>query len=241
AVRWKTRAALERVTFHGGRQSGALGAAGASRAFGRADLPGYVFFGASAPGASRGRHRRSGAASPLRKECADLFVAGRGGEALPVHQAGLGRIFGRARRCGSRSRGSGAGMSVLPAKEPKCSEASPEQVVAAVIDARARDLGGFAVRRVLPSAVRRMVGPFTFFDEMGPAIFAPAQGLDVRPHPHIGLATVTYLFEGEIMHRDSLGSAQPIRPGDINWMTAGRGIVHSERTSPAQRQVGSRL
>lgn len=132
-------------------------------------------------------------------------------------------------------------MSVLPAKEPKCSEASPEQVVAAVIDARARDLGGFAVRRVLPSAVRRMVGPFTFFDEMGPAIFAPAQGLDVRPHPHIGLATVTYLFEGEIMHRDSLGSAQPIRPGDINWMTAGRGIVHSERTSPAQRQVGSRL
>ncbi len=86
-----------------------------------------------------------------------------------------------------------------------------------------------------------MVGPFIFFDHMGPAEFAPARGMDVRPHPHIGLATVTYLFEGEITHRDSLGSHQAIRPGDINWMTAGRGIVHSERTSPELRRSGSNL
>ncbi len=86
-----------------------------------------------------------------------------------------------------------------------------------------------------------MVGPFVFFDEMGPATFAAGQGIDVRPHPHIGLATVTYLFEGEIVHRDSLGTVQPIRPGDVNWMTAGRGIAHSERTDPAQRREGARL
>jgi redox-sensitive bicupin YhaK (pirin superfamily) len=86
-----------------------------------------------------------------------------------------------------------------------------------------------------------MVGPFTFFDHMGVAVFAPGQGIDVRPHPHIGLATVTYLFEGELLHRDSLGSVQPIRPGDVNWMTAGSGIVHSERTAPEQRKQGSRL
>jgi redox-sensitive bicupin YhaK (pirin superfamily) len=132
-------------------------------------------------------------------------------------------------------------MSVRPALEPDCSNSSPERVVATVIDARPRDLGGFEVRRVLPSAARRMVGPFTFFDQMGAAIFAPGQGLDVRPHPHIGLATVTYLFKGEILHRDSLGCHQPIRPGDINWMTAGRGIVHSERTPPEQRENGSQL
>src|SRR5580658_8707650 len=105
-----------------------------------------------------------------------------------------------------------------------------------------RDLGdGFQVRRALPSAKRRMVGPFVFFDQMGPARLKPGTGLDVRPHPHIGLATVTYLFEGEIMHRDTLGSAQPIRPGDVNWMTAGRGIAHSERTDPALRVHSNRL
>ncbi len=113
--------------------------------------------------------------------------------------------------------------------------------LAAVIDARARDLGGFAVGRVLPSAARRLIGPFIFFDHMGPAAFPPGRGIDVRPHPHIGLATVTYLFAGEIVHRDSLGSHQPIRPGDVNWMTAGRGIVHSERTSAQLRQSGSPL
>src|SRR6195952_2476370 len=102
-----------------------------------------------------------------------------------------------------------------------------------------RDLGdGFTVRRALPSAHRRMVGPFIFFDQMGPAAFSGGQGLDVRPHPHIGLATVTYLLEGEIMHRDSVGSVQAIRPGEVNWMTAGSGIVHSERTDPALRSSG---
>jgi len=104
-----------------------------------------------------------------------------------------------------------------------------------VIEGRRRDLGGFEVRRVLPAAGLQTVGPFIFFDHMGPAAFAPGAGVDVRPHPHIGLATVTYLFDGAFMHRDSLGSAQLIRPGDVNWMVAGRGIVHSERTPVALR------
>jgi redox-sensitive bicupin YhaK (pirin superfamily) len=107
---------------------------------------------------------------------------------------------------------------------------------------RARDLGdGFTVQRVLPAAQRRMVGPFVFFDQFGPVEFAPGRGIDVRPHPHIGLATVTYLFEGEIVHRDSLGSVQPIAPGDVNWMTAGRGIVHSERSDAELRKRPQRL
>ena len=110
-----------------------------------------------------------------------------------------------------------------------------------VITARDRDLGGFSVRRLLPAIGRKMVGPFTFFDHMGPADFAPGQGMDVRPHPHIGLATVTYLFDGAIGHLDSLGSNQVIRPGDVNWMTAGRGIVHSERTPPDIRRAGGRV
>ena len=97
------------------------------------------------------------------------------------------------------------------------------------IEPRERDLGEFTVRRVLPAARRRMVGPFVFFDHMGPAEFPPGKGIAVRPHPHIGLATITYLFEGEIMHRDSLGVVQPIQAGAVNLMTAGRGIVHSER------------
>jgi redox-sensitive bicupin YhaK (pirin superfamily) len=115
-------------------------------------------------------------------------------------------------------------------------------VVETVVVPRTRDLGGgFQVRRVLPSQARQMVGPFIFFDQMGPTEFEPGHGVDVRPHPHINLATVTYLFEGEIVHRDSLGSMQPIRPGAVNWMTAGRGIVHSERTSPELKASGSRL
>ncbi len=110
--------------------------------------------------------------------------------------------------------------------------------LAAVIIPRTTDLGdGFTVHRALPSAQRRLVGPFAFFDQMGPALLRAGTGLDVRPHPHIGLATVTYLFEGEILHRDSLGSVQPIRPGELNWMTAGRGIVHSERT-PVELRAG---
>jgi redox-sensitive bicupin YhaK (pirin superfamily) len=110
-----------------------------------------------------------------------------------------------------------------------------------VIPGRPRDIGGFEVRRVLPVAGHRMVGPFIFLDEMGPKELAPGSGIDVRPHPHIGLATVTYLFAGEILHRDSLGTVQPIRPGEVNWMTAGRGIVHSERTAPERRQAGGPL
>jgi redox-sensitive bicupin YhaK (pirin superfamily) len=112
----------------------------------------------------------------------------------------------------------------------------------ALLVPRTRDLGGgFEVRRVLPAARKRAVGPFVFFDQMGPVALAPGKGLDVRPHPHIGLATVTYLFEGEILHRDSLGTVQPIRAGDVNWMTAGRGIAHSERTPPGLRASGSRI
>jgi redox-sensitive bicupin YhaK (pirin superfamily) len=110
-----------------------------------------------------------------------------------------------------------------------------------VLEGRPRDLGGFSVRRVLPAGGQQTVGPFIFFDHMGPATFAPGEGIDVRPHPHIGLATVTYLFEGEFLHRDSLGSAQRIRPGDVNWMVAGRGIAHSERTAAAQRSQPSPL
>lgn len=109
-----------------------------------------------------------------------------------------------------------------------------------VLDQQRRDLGGFEVGRVLPSARRRMVGPFIFFDHMGPVQFARgiARSIDVRPHPHIGLSTVTYLFEGEIMHRDSLASEQPIRAGEVNWMTAGRGITHSERFERARTEGG---
>jgi redox-sensitive bicupin YhaK (pirin superfamily) len=109
-----------------------------------------------------------------------------------------------------------------------------------VIDQRRRDLGGFEVGRILPAAQRRMVGPFVFFDHMGPVDFPAGipRTVDVRPHPHIGLATVTYLFAGEIMHRDSLASQQAIRPGEVNWMTAGSGITHSERFERARLEGG---
>lgn len=110
-----------------------------------------------------------------------------------------------------------------------------------LIEPREQDLGGFTVRRLLPHRTRRQVGPFVFLDHLGPVDFAPGSGVSVRPHPHIGLATVTYLFEGEILHRDSLGYVQPIRPGEVNWMTAGRGIVHSERSAPEVRAAGGRL
>jgi redox-sensitive bicupin YhaK (pirin superfamily) len=107
-----------------------------------------------------------------------------------------------------------------------------------LISSRERDLGGFVVRRVLPSAAVQMVGPFIFFDHLGPTQFAPGFGIDVRPHPHISLATVTYLFAGSLEHRDSLGTVREIRPGDVNWMSAGRGIAHSERTPRAARVSG---
>jgi len=118
-------------------------------------------------------------------------------------------------------------MSYYTAIEPTCT--SREGCIELVIEPNAKDLGEFTVRRVLPSGERKMVGPFVFFDHMGPAEFPPGEGIQVRPHPHIGLATITYLFEGEILHRDSLGYVQPIQAGAVNLMTAGRGIVHSER------------
>ncbi len=120
-------------------------------------------------------------------------------------------------------------MSDLPSNDPVPGDPRTCDAIEHVIIPRARDLGGFEVRRALPATERQMVGPFIFFDQMGPAEFLLTGGIDVRPHPHIGLATVTYLFEGEIFHRDSLGTALPIRPGELNLMTAGRGIVHSER------------
>lgn len=132
-------------------------------------------------------------------------------------------------------------MSWLPDDDPKPGDAFSCDAIEQVIVPRARDLGGFSVRRALPAAGRQMVGPFIFFDQMGPAEFLLGEGIDVRPHPHIGLSTVTYLFDGEIMHRDSLGSLQPIRPGELNLMTAGSGIVHSERTPQADREKGARL
>ena len=110
------------------------------------------------------------------------------------------------------------------------------------ITGKAHDLGdGFFVTRLLPQATRRSIGPFVFFDYFGPVDFPSGKGIDVRPHPHIGLATVTYLFDGAQMHRDTLGSVQEIRPGDVNWMTAGRGIAHSERTPPEARVEGAPL
>jgi redox-sensitive bicupin YhaK (pirin superfamily) len=123
-------------------------------------------------------------------------------------------------------------------KKPETGNGAVELVLAP----RPREIDeGFEVRRALPSARRRMVGPFIFFDQMGPAVLEDGMGLDVRPHPHIGLATLTYLFAGELLHRDSLGTIQPIRPGEANWMTAGRGIAHSERTPPECRRSGERL
>ena len=115
------------------------------------------------------------------------------------------------------------------------------ELIAMTIQARARDIGGAEVRRVIPYMKRRMIGPFIFMDHMGPDELAPGTGMDVAPHPHIGLSTVTYLFEGVITHRDSTGANQDIRPGDVNWMTAGRGVVHSERTPPETRATGQRV
>lgn len=132
-------------------------------------------------------------------------------------------------------------MSFFPAKDPQPGDRFACEAISQVIVPRTSDIGGFSVRRALPSARRRMVGPFIFLDHMGPAEFRSGQGIDVRPHPHIGLSTVTYLFDGEIVHRDSIGSVTPIRPGAVNWMTAGRGIAHSERTASDHRVAGERL
>jgi hypothetical protein len=126
-------------------------------------------------------------------------------------------------------------MSWNPALDPVCPEGDTADAIETVIIPRARDLGGFEVRRALPAPKRQMVGPFIFFDQMGPAEFVTGQGIDVRPHPHIGLATVTYLYRGRMHHRDSLGTDQWIEPGAVNWMVAGHGITHSERTDGAAR------
>ena len=125
-------------------------------------------------------------------------------------------------------------MTLPHVPDPMPGDAKAADLIESVIVPRARDLGGFEVRRALPAAERQMVGPFIFFDQFGPVLMRAGQGIDVRPHPHIGLATVTWLFDGSIYHRDSLGSQQPIAPGELNWMTAGRGIVHSERTGEAE-------
>lgn len=132
-------------------------------------------------------------------------------------------------------------MSFYPADDPKLGDPLSCNALEQVIVPRARDLGGFEVRRALPSAKRQMVGPFIFFDQMGPAEFLTDQGIDVRPHPHIGLATLTYLLEGEILHRDSVGTEMTIRPGAVNWMTAGQGIAHSERSPEEARRAKQRL
>ncbi len=131
-------------------------------------------------------------------------------------------------------------MSIRPGDEQNPDVMPEGGPVSAVITPHSKDLGGgFHVKRALPAIEKRMIGPFIFWDEFGPARFEAGKGLDVRPHPHINLATVTYLFEGEIFHRDTLGSAQAIKPGDVNWMNAGRGIAHSERTAPELRATGS--
>lgn len=121
-------------------------------------------------------------------------------------------------------------MSFFPGNDPLPGDAFASDQIELMVIPNAKDIGGFQVRRALPTAKRRLVGPFIFFDRMGPAILRAGQALDVRPHPHIGLSTVTYLFDGRIRHRDSLGTEMVIQPGDVNLMTAGRGIVHSERT-----------
>ncbi|MEO0798751.1 MAG: pirin family protein [Pseudomonadota bacterium] len=132
-------------------------------------------------------------------------------------------------------------MSHQPVDDPTLGDAKTCDAIEQVIVPRARDLGGFEVRRALPSVGRKMIGPFIFFDQMGPSEFLLTNGIDVRPHPHIGLSTVTYLFEGEVYHRDSLGSDLSIQPGALNLMTAGRGIVHSERETTEAKQKPRRL
>ena len=128
-------------------------------------------------------------------------------------------------------------MSWNPALDPDCPTGDAVDAIETLIIPRARDLGSFEVRRALPAPKRQMVGPFIFFDQMGPVEFLPTQGIDVRPHPHIGLATVSYLYRGRMHHRDSLGTDAWIEPGAVNWMVAGHGITHSERTDDATQRA----
>ncbi len=131
-------------------------------------------------------------------------------------------------------------MSWIPTQNPDCPDAGSDSIETLIIP-RARDIGGFDVRRALPSPQRQMVGPFILFDQMGPAEFIDEGGIDVRPHPHIGLGTVTFLYEGEFEHRDGLGTHQMIYPSEVNWMTAGKGVTHSERTSDETRARNNKL
>ena len=130
---------------------------------------------------------------------------------------------------------------VVIANVGSVARAGDDGAIAQLIEPRMRDLGGFSVQRILPAAGRRLVGPFIFFDVMGPIEFPAGEGISVRPHPHIGLATITWLFAGEIVHRDSLGHTQTIAPGAVNWMVGGRGIGHSERTSAGRLTSGQSL
>ncbi|HEU0031481.1 MAG TPA: pirin family protein [Kofleriaceae bacterium] len=132
-------------------------------------------------------------------------------------------------------------MSVYPTNEPACVEPPDDDAVELVLEAKPRDVGSLTVARVLPAMKRRLIGPFCFLDHMGPVDIPPGVGFDIKPHPHIGLSTVTYFLAGENVHRDSLGSVQVNRPGDLNLMRAGRGVVHSERADPAWRARGGRL
>ena len=132
-------------------------------------------------------------------------------------------------------------MSLPHIPDPLPGDAAAADALELVIVPRARDIGSFEVRRALPSAQRQMVGPFIFFDQFGPVLMKAGQGMDVRPHPHIGLSTVTWVYDGVIQHKDSLGFDQPIKPGELNWMTAGKGIVHSERTPPMERGAGQKV
>src|SRR6266550_3785139 len=172
--------------------------------------------------------------SPHRAARADAVDAERQRQSRRCWRRALGPASARAGRVRQT-------MTFFPGKDPAPGDAPASDAIELMIVPRSVDLGGFAVRRALPHVGRRMVGPFIFFDHFGPAEFRAGDGVDVRPHPHIGLATVTYLFDGEIVHRDSLGTAAAIHPGDVNLMTAGRGIVHSERTAPERRGGGERL
>lgn len=132
-------------------------------------------------------------------------------------------------------------MSWQPSDDADCTNTADCPPVRTAIKPRPRDLGDFEVRRVLPAVEARSIGPFVFFDHMGPAVFPPGKGIDVRPHPHIGLSTLTWLFDGSLVHRDSVGAVKEIRPGEVNWMTAGSGVVHSERSSDAFRAANARI
>jgi redox-sensitive bicupin YhaK (pirin superfamily) len=132
-------------------------------------------------------------------------------------------------------------MTLPHVADPLPGDAAAADAIETVIVPRARDIGSFEVRRALPSAQRQMVGPFIFFDQFGPVMMKAGQGMDVRPHPHIGLSTVTWVYDGVIQHKDNLGFDQPVKPGELNWMTAGKGIVHSERTPLMQRDMGQKV